>query len=43
MNSTEKTVVNQIMVAEKIDECVEKSKIKAYDFIKRGIDLIIGQ
>ncbi len=42
MNSTEKTVVNQIMVAEKIDECVEKSKIKAYDFIKRGIDLIIG-
>ena len=42
MNSTEKTADKQILVADKIDECVEKSKVKAYDFIKRGIDIIIG-
>ena len=42
MNSTEKTADKQILVADKIDECVEKSKVKAYDFIKRGIDILIG-
>lgn len=29
-------------VEEKIDECVKKSKVKAYDFTKRVIDIFIG-
>nr|MBP3680502.1 sugar transferase [Clostridia bacterium] len=32
----------QQLVVEKIDECVSKSKIKAYDILKRFIDIIIG-
>lgn len=42
MNLMDKTIDNQQVVAAKIDECVEKSKVKAYDFVKRGIDIIIG-
>ncbi len=42
MDLLNKTIDNQQVVAEKIDECVEKSKVKAYDFIKRGIDIILG-
>ncbi len=42
MNSLEKTMDKQLLVVDKIDECVEKSKVKAYDFIKRGIDIVIG-
>lgn len=42
MNSIEKTVDDQLLVADKIDKCVEKSKIKAYDFVKRAIDILAG-
>lgn len=42
MNLMDKTIDNQQVVAAKIDECVEKSKVKAYDFVKRGIDIILG-
>ena len=42
MNIVDKTVDEQLLVVDKIDKCVEKSKVKAYDFIKRGIDIIIG-
>lgn len=42
MNSVEKTVNKQLLMADEIDKCVEKSKVKAYDFVKRGIDLLIG-
>lgn len=42
MNLMDKTIDNQQVVAAKIDECVEKSKVKAYDFVKRGIDIIAG-
>ena len=42
MNMIDKTVNNNQVVAAKIDECVEKSKIKAYDIIKRFIDIIVG-
>ena len=42
MNGIDKTVDEQLLVVDRIDECVEKSKIKAYDFIKRGIDILIG-
>lgn len=42
MNSLQKTMDEQQLVVEKIDECVSKSKIKAYDILKRFIDIIIG-
>ena len=42
MNSLQKTMDKQQLVVEKIDECVSKSKIKAYDILKRFIDIIIG-
>ena len=42
MNSMQKTIDEQQYVVEKIDECVEKSKVKTYDFIKRAIDIIIS-
>ena len=42
MNSLQKTMDEQQLVVEKIDECVEKSKVKAYDILKRFIDIIIG-
>lgn len=42
MNIIEKTADTQLLAVEEIDKCVEKSKVKAYDFIKRFIDLIIG-
>lgn len=42
MNSIEKTIDKQQIVAEKIDECMTKSKVKVYDIIKRFIDIIIG-
>lgn len=42
MNMIDKTVDNQQIVAVKIDECVEKSKVKAYDIVKRIIDIILG-
>ena len=42
MSSVDKTLDKQLVVVEKIDECVEKSKIKAYDFVKRGLDLLIS-
>ena len=42
MNSIQKTIDEQQYVVEKIDECVEKSKVKTYDFIKRAIDIIIS-
>lgn len=42
MNSLQKTIDEQQLVVEKIDECVIKSKIKAYDILKRFIDIIVG-
>ncbi|MCR5146605.1 MAG: sugar transferase [Clostridia bacterium] len=42
MNSIEKTVNKQLAVADEIDKYVEKSKLKAYDIIKRGIDIVAG-
>lgn len=42
MNSIDKTIDKQQIVAEKIDECMTKGKVKAYDIIKRFIDIIIG-
>ena len=42
MNIIDKTADTQLLAVEEIDKCVEKSKVKAYDFIKRFIDLIIG-
>ncbi len=42
MNSIDKTLVGQQYVVEKLDECVEKSKAKTYDVVKRIIDIIIG-
>ena len=42
MNSVEKTVNEQLLMADEIDKCVEKGKVKAYDFVKRGIDIFIG-
>ena len=42
MNSVEKTVNKQLLVADEIDKCVEKSKVKVYDFVKRGIDIFTG-
>lgn len=42
MNSLQKTMDEQQLVVEKIDECVSKSKIKAYDILKRFIDIIIS-
>ena len=33
MNSIDKTVDEKLLVVDKIDKCVEKSKLKAYDFI----------
>lgn len=42
MNSLEKTIDEQQLVVRKIDECVEKSKIKVYDIFKRFIDITIA-
>ena len=42
MSSIEKTLDEQQLVVQKIDECVEKSKVKTYDFVKRIIDIIIS-
>ena len=42
MNSVEKTVNKQLLMADEIDKCVEKSKVKVYDIVKRGIDIIAG-
>lgn len=42
MNSVEKTVNKQLLMADEIDKCVEKSKVKVYDFVKRGIDILAG-
>lgn len=42
MNSMDKVLSEQQFVVERIDECVEKSKAKTYDFIKRGIDLVLA-
>ena len=42
MSSLEKTLDEQQLVVEKIDECMEKSKVKTYDFVKRIIDIIIS-
>ena len=42
MDLLDKTIDSQQVVTVKLDECVEKSKVKAYDFIKRTIDIIIG-
>lgn len=42
MNSLEKTITGQEVVAVDIDKCVKKTKIKAYDIVKRGIDIIIS-
>ena len=42
MDLINKTMDNQQIVAVKIDECVEKSKIKAYDVVKRIIDIVLG-
>lgn len=42
MNSVEKTVNEQLLMVDEIDKCVEKGKVKAYDFVKRGIDVLIG-
>lgn len=42
MDMMDKTINKQDIVVEKIDECVEKGKVKAYDFVKRGIDIILG-
>lgn len=42
MSSLEKAIDNEQLVVTQIDECVEKSKVKVYDFVKRIIDIIIG-
>lgn len=42
MNIVDKTADEQILVANEIDRCVEKSKVKVYDFVKRFIDIIAG-
>lgn len=42
MNSLEKTITGQEVVAVDIDKCVTKTKIKVYDIVKRGIDIIIS-
>lgn len=43
MNSIEKTIDNrQELVSVKLNECVRHSKIKIYDIVKRGIDVMIG-
>lgn len=42
MNSLDKAIDGQQLVVKKIDECVEKSKAKTYDIVKRIIDIIIG-
>ncbi len=42
MSLIDKTMDKQLVVVEKIDECVEKSKVKAYDFVKRGLDILIS-
>ncbi len=42
MSSIEKTLDEQQLVVEKIDECVRKSKIKVYDIVKRFADIIFG-
>lgn len=42
MNSVEKTVSEQLLMADEIDKCVEKSKVKVYDIVKRGMDIIAG-
>ena len=42
MSSLEKAIDNEQLVVTQIDECVEQSKVKVYDFVKRIIDIIIG-
>ncbi len=42
MDLMDKTIDNRLVVVDKIDECVEKSKVKAYDFVKRGLDILIS-
>lgn len=42
MNSLDKAIDGQQLVVKRIDECVEKSKAKTYDIVKRIIDIIIG-
>lgn len=42
MNSLDKAIDGQQLVVKRIDECVEKSKAKTYDVVKRIIDIIIG-
>lgn len=42
MNSLEKTLDKNELVVAKIDECVEKSRVKVYDFVKRFIDILIS-
>lgn len=42
MDVTNKTVDTQQIVNVHIDKCLEKSKAKVYDYIKRGIDIILS-
>lgn len=42
MNVLDKTFNEPEIATDKIDECVEKGKIKVYDFFKRFIDILIG-
>lgn len=42
MNSVDKTMNKQLLVEEKIDQCVEQGKAKTYDIIKRLMDIIIS-
>lgn len=42
MSSLDKALNEQQLVVQKIDECVQKSKVKVYDITKRIIDIIVG-
>lgn len=42
MSSLDKAINEQQLVVQKIDECMERSKVKTYDFVKRAIDIIIA-
>lgn len=42
MNIVDKTADEQLLVANEIDKCVESSKVKVYDFVKRFVDIIAG-
>lgn len=35
-------IAEQQYVVSEIDKCVEKSKVKGYDFVKRGIDVVLA-